>query len=201
MVKHAPLRKAFGTPPARAVDFDSDFKLELGTGFQPPDGVLGWLTIEEGRALYNAADGREAVEFGTAGGRATVCLAQAAKYVLTVDVQDQRAAAEWVQRFVVADHVEFRRGDVAERLGEGGERFGLAFVDTEPDAASVRRDLVLALRVLEPGGLVAVHDYPDPGWPAVRAVVDEFAGRLGWTRITQIDYLGVFRIGVDGHRR
>jgi hypothetical protein len=201
LVEHVPLRTAFGTPAARAVDFDSEFKVELGPGFQPPDGVPGWLTIDEGRALYQAASGRDVVELGTAGGRATVCLAQAAKRVVTVDVQDQSAADEWARRFGVAERVEFRRGDVTERLGISGERFGLAFVDTEHDAASVRRDLELALRVLEPGGLVAVHDYPDPGWPAVRMVVDEFAARLGWKRIAQADYLGVFRTGGEGPPR
>jgi predicted O-methyltransferase YrrM len=162
--------------------------------------VPGRLTIDEGRALYDAAAGRTVVEMGTAGGRATVCLAQAASRVVTVDVQDQSAAAEWARRFAVADRIEFRQGDVAERLG-GSERFGLAFVDTEHDAASVRRDLELALRVLEPGGLVAVHDYPDPGWPAVRAVVDEFAARLGWKRVAQANYLGVFRTGGEGPPR
>jgi hypothetical protein len=200
LVEHAPLRSAFGTPAARAVDFDPDFRLELGPGFQPPDGVPGHLTIDEGRALFNAAVGRDAIELGTDGARATVCLAQGAKRVVTMDIQDQGPAIEWARRFGVAERVEFRQGDVNEGLG-GGERFGLAFVDTEHDAASVRRDLEVAVRVLEPGGLVAVHDYPDPGWPAVRAMVDEFAGRLGWKRIAQADYLGVFRTGGEGPRR
>jgi hypothetical protein len=200
LVEHAPLRSAFGTPLARAVDFDPEFKLEVGPGFQPPDGVPGELTVAEGQALYEAAKGFDVFELGTAGGRAMVCLAQAARRVVTVDVQDQSAAAEWARRFGVADRVEFRQGDVGERLGAGGERFGLAFVDSEHDAASVRRDLELALRVLKPAGLVAVHDYPDPGWPAVRAVVDEFAGRLGWRRVAQADYLGVFATAVASAR-
>jgi hypothetical protein len=200
LVEHAPLRSAFGTPAARAVDFDPEFRLELGPGFQPPDGVPGYLTIDEGRALYDAAAGRTVVEMGTADGRATVCMGQAARRVVTVDVQDQSAAAEWARRFGVTERVEFRCGGVAEQLGSGGERFGLAFVDTEHDAASVQRDLELAVRVLEPGGLLAVHDYPDPSWPEVRMVVDEFAARLGWKRIAQADYLGVFRTAAAGHR-
>ena len=94
--------------------------------------------------------------------------------------------------------MEFRRRDVAERLSPGGERFGVAFVDAGHDTAGVRRALELALRALEPGGLVAVHDYPDPDRPDVRLVVDEFAGRLGWRRVAQADYLGVFRTRADG---
>jgi hypothetical protein len=43
------------------------------------------------------------------------------------------------------------------------------------------------------GGLLAFHDYPDPGWPDVRRVVDDHARRLGWQRTAQADFLGVFR--------
>ena len=52
---------------------------------------------------------------------------------------------------------------------------------------------IAALPVLRPGGLLAFHDYPESGWPDVRRVVDEHARRLGWERIAQAGYLGVFR--------
>ena len=195
LVEHAPLRSAFGTPSVRAVDFAGGWKLTNGNGFRPPDGVPGWLTPSEGRALWETATGHIVLELGTACGRATVCLAQSARRVLTLDVQDQTPATEWVRRFAVADRVEFRRGSVVDAMTTlGTERFGMVFVDTEHDAASVKRDLEAALGVIEPGGLIAVHDYPEPGWPDVRQVVDEFAIRLGWERVKQVDYLGVFRV-------
>ena len=49
------------------------------------------------------------------------------------------------------------------------------------------------LPLLAPGGLLAFHDYPDPGWPDVRGVVDEHAARLGWRRTAQAHFLGAFR--------
>jgi hypothetical protein len=41
-VEHAPLTSAFGTPAARAPDFDAEFRLEIPSGFQrerPADAV------------------------------------------------------------------------------------------------------------------------------------------------------------------
>ena len=54
------------------------------------------------------------------------------------------------------------------------------------------RDIAAVLPRLEPGGRLAFHDYPDPGWPDVRRVVDAHARRLGWTRREQAGFLGVF---------
>jgi hypothetical protein len=194
LVEHAPLRSEFNTPAARAIDFDPNFRLEPGPGFQPPEAVPGWLTVAEGRALWAAAEGRQVLELGTGCGRATVCLAQSARQVLSVDLQDQAAAAEWVRRYGGEERVVFRRGDSGHlKQTLAGKRFGLAFLDTEYDGQSVRRDLESVLGLLEPGGLVGVHAYPDPGWPEVRRVVDEYVGRCGWERVTQADYLAVFR--------
>ncbi|MDY3554652.1 class I SAM-dependent methyltransferase [Gemmata sp. JC717] len=189
LVEHAPLRSVFGTPPARAVDFVADRRLTTGNGFQPPDGVPGTLTPVEGRALWEAAAGRDVIELGTGCGRGTVCLAQSARAVTTVGVADPAAAAEWVRRFGLSARVEFRH---ATGAGDAA-RFGLAFVGAACDESGVRRDLDAALTVLRPGGLIAVHNYPDPVWPDVRRVVDEYALRLGWERIVQADYLGVFQ--------
>lgn len=41
---------------------------------------------------------------------------------------------------------------------------------------------------------MAFHDYPDPTWPDVRRVVDERARNLGWKRVAQADFLGIFRV-------
>ncbi|MBN9119687.1 MAG: class I SAM-dependent methyltransferase, partial [Planctomycetes bacterium] len=195
LVEHAPLVSAFDTPDARAPDFAPDFRLEPGAEFQPPEAVPGWLTLGEARLLWRAAAGRDVLELGTACGRSTVCLGQSARRVVSVDVADQSEAAEWVRRFGCADRVEFRRGDAGEVCRGLSGPFGLIFIDTLHDAASVSRDIGAALPVLAPGGLLAFHDYPDPGWPDVRRVVDEHARRLGWRRVEQVDYLGLFRTG------
>jgi hypothetical protein len=192
LVEHAPLGSAFGTPTAHAPDFDPDFRLEVGAGFQPPEEVPGWLTLVEAELLWRSAAGRDVLELGTRCGRSTVCLGQSANRVVAVDVADQSEAAEWARRFGVADRVEFVRGDAGEVCRNLTGKFGLAFIDTLHDAASVERDIAGVLPLLTPGGLLAFHDYPDPGWPDVRRVVDDHARRLGWKRVAQADFLGVF---------
>lgn len=193
LVEHVPLVTAFGTPVAYAPDFDPDFRLTVGPGFQPPETIPGWLTDSEARCLYAHAAGRWVLELGTASGRSTVCLAQSAAHVTAVDVADQTDAAEWVRRYGLADRVTFRRGDVAEVVPTLTGPFDLIFIDTEHDAASVTRDIEASLTVLAPGGLLAFHDYPDPSWPQVRPTVDAFARELGWKRIEQAGFCGVFR--------
>ena len=192
-MEHAPLTSAFGTPSARAPDFEADFVLEIQPGFQPPEEIPGWLSVEEGRLLWEHAAGRRVLELGTALGRSTVCLAQQARQVVTIDRLDQAEAREWCRRYEVDERVVFHQGEVEEIAARLEGRFDLVFVDTGHDEASVRGDIEAALPLLEMSGLIAFHDYPDPGWPDVRRVVDDYAGRFGWRRIAQADFLGVFR--------
>ena len=133
------------------------------------------------------------LELGRARGRSAVCLGQSARSVVSVDAADPAEAAEWARRFGIADRLTFLRGGVADVVPGLPGPFGLVFVDTGHDAASVDRDISVALPLLGPGGLLAFHDYPDPGWPDVRRVVDDHARRLGWKRVAQADFLGVFR--------
>ena len=193
LADHAPLRTCFGTPAAYAPDFDPECVLEVGPGFQPPEAVPGWLTEEEGELLWQAAAGRRVLELGTASGRATVCLGQSAAGVVSVGPDDQAEAAEWVRRYGLSDRVVFVQGDIAEKCRGVSGRFDLALVDTEHDAAGITRDIAAALPLLAPGGRLAFHDYPDPGWPAVRATVDAHARKRGWRRIAQAGYLAVFQ--------
>jgi protein-L-isoaspartate O-methyltransferase len=200
LVEHAPLTSVFATPAAHAPDFDPDFRLEIGSGFQPPEAIPGWLTVEEGALLWEHAAGCRVLELGTGLGRATVCLAQQAQQVVTIDWSDQAEAQEWSRRYQVPNRIVFRQGEVERIAAHLEGRFDLVFVDSDPDEASVRRELETALRVLEPGGQIAVHNYPDPRWPDVRRVVDDYAHRLGWRRIAQDNFLGIFRLpAVEKH--
>jgi hypothetical protein len=196
LVEHAPLTSAFATPAARAPDFDPDFCLEIQPGFQPPEEVPGWLTVDEGRLLWEQAASRRVLELGTGQGRATICLAQQARRVVTIDRLDQSEAKEWGRRYRIHERIAFRQGEVERIAPRLEERFDLIFVDTDPDETSVRRAIEAALPLRAGDGLLAFHNYPDPGWPGVRRVVDEYVSRFGWRRIAQTDFLGIFRTAV-----
>ena len=195
LADHAPVKSGFGTPTAHAPDFDADFQLQLGEGFQPPEEIPGWLTLAEGKLLWQSATGKRVLEMGTSLGRSTVCLGQSAAHLTSVDQVDQSEAREWCHRFGTDSRTTLIQGEVQKLLEQSSDRFDLIFVDTEHDAKSLTRDIEIALQLLKPGGQLAFHDYPDPGWPEVRQVVDAYASRLKWRRIEQADYVGVFQTG------
>ncbi|MGA9855788.1 MAG: class I SAM-dependent methyltransferase, partial [Gammaproteobacteria bacterium] len=122
-------------------------------------------------------------------GRSTVCLAQQARQVVTIDRLDQAEAREWCRRYEVDDRVVFHQGEVEHITAALDGRFDFIFVDSGHDEASVRGDIEAVLPLLKTDGLIAFHDYPDPGWPDVRRVVDEYAERFGWRRIAQANFL------------
>jgi predicted O-methyltransferase YrrM len=151
--------------------------------------VPGWLGRGEAELLWKAALGQRVLEIGAGVGQATLCLAQSALRVTAVEATDTVEAEEWLQRFGVRERVVLASLSGVEA---GGERYDLGMVSAR-DARGLERDLAVLSKVLAAGGLIAVHNYPDPSWPDVRAVVDEHARRMGWKRLAQSGYLGLFR--------
>jgi predicted O-methyltransferase YrrM len=152
------------------------------------------LSLEECRLLWEVAAEREVVELGTVGGRSTVSLAQGAKRVLSLDSNDQTEAVEWVKRYGLNKTVEFRQGDIITLCKELSGFFGLGLINAEEDPESLHRKLEVLLPKLERGSLVAIHNYPDPKWPHIRKIVDEFFTKHEWKRTAQAGYLGVFQV-------
>lgn len=180
---------AFGnTHPWGQDAFDKEYTTRsfLDTGDRPfPADVAGWLTPEEGAELARLAAGKSVLEVGAYCGRSTICLAQAARQVATVDTFDGRGTAhpgdtrpkfeENVRRYGVADRVAVYEGEAAEVLARLPPVYDLVFIDGSHDRESVLRDAGLAAAVLRPGGLLAFHDYGDTDH-GVTAAVDELVG-------------------------
>lgn len=166
-----------------------------------PRDVRGWLTEDEGRELALSAFGRDVLEIGAYCGRSTVCMAQTARSVTSVDTFDGRAtpahpgrsgdglgAATWeefcdsVTRYELLSKVRPLAGEsgrVLPDLERDRQRFGLAFIDADHSEAAVLRDAEMASRLLTPGGLLAFHDYRSPCDPGVTAAVDRVLSRGG----------------------
>ncbi|HEY1187494.1 MAG TPA: class I SAM-dependent methyltransferase [Gemmata sp.] len=196
LVEHTPIVSAFATPPVYAPDFDPDFRFPAPgrATYQHPEGVPGWLSFAEGRALWELARDKRVLELGRHTGRSTVALAQAARELVSVDTRDPAPAGEWLVRFGLdGDRVALRRGRFSEVVTPPLGPFDLVFVDGEHDAPNVLADVELALSVLAPGGVLALHDYPDPSWPDVRRVADAVAAARGLVRFRQADYVAAFR--------
>lgn len=158
-------------------------------GFRFPYDVDGWLLPAEGGALASLAEGKRVLEIGSYEGKSTICMAQTADYVVSIDPHTGAGTPEPretfdkfrqnVSRYGVADKVEAHhdRDFVAEP-------FDLVFIDGAHDLMSVKQDIAYACSMVKPGGLIAFHDYRrEPGehdgrWdPDVTQAVNEFVAQ------------------------
>lgn len=162
-------------------------------GFRWPYDVIGWLRREEGKALWRLAEGKRVLEVGSYCGCSTICLAQSAASVLSVDPHDGRGTPapmqtftqfqNNVERYGLSDRVEAHIGTLADDLP--ATDFDLIFIDGRHDAESVREDIRLALPRLAPGGLLAFHDYQASEHPGIEIAVDELVSAGGSLVLTE----------------
>ena len=136
---------------------------------------------DEAVRLAKLAAGRRCLEIGSAYGYSAVVMAAAgAVHVTAVDNHKSLPTRQVMEASVaacgVADKVTMLVADCEVALPElavAGERFGLVFVDGDHGHDAVVRDVRLALTVLEPGGVLAVHDYGEDCCPGVAGALDE----------------------------
>lgn len=155
-----------------------------------PKDVSGWLTRCEGEALYELARAKDVLEIGSYQGKSTICLAQSARAVLSVDPHDGRATPR-PRPTKQAMQVNLRRYNVDGKVAhawpfpENGESFDLVFIDGDHSYEAVKADIETAKRVLRPGGVIACHDYNNVIEGVTEAVDEEpgekeTAGALVW---------------------
>ncbi len=192
----------------------------------------GSVTLAERRALYALTcwfAPRRVLEIGTCIGASTAHLAAALdrmaretgpdRRLTTLDIADvndpdqvRRWGAERPPKAVMEmlgfDHlVEFVAAPSLSFLESGGDRFDLIYVDGNHRAAMVYREIAAALRRLENGGVILLHDV-NPGsvplaldkvlrspWLAARRLRRESAfevlplGQLPWGGTTSLALL------------
>jgi MMP 1-O-methyltransferase len=157
------------------------------SGFAPVKELIkdvpGWLSDEEGEALYElarACTGRGViVEIGSWKGKSTICLGLGSR------------AGKSVRIFAVDPHADYRHGEFKENIDRAGiadlvtpvkgfsqdvvdgfdEPIELLFVDGSHEEDDVREDFEKWVPKVVEGGIVAFHDTT---WhPGVRKVVAE----------------------------
>jgi protein-L-isoaspartate O-methyltransferase len=145
-----------------------------------PRDIEGWLSEAEAKALAEIAAGKNVLEIGSYCGLSTVCMARTAKHVTACDYFDGRATpgprdtrADFdrnIERYSLTHKVSTVHPDELPGLQS---EFDLVFIDGAHDYASVAADIVKALNLLAPGGLLAFHDYKRQGDPGVEQAVDD----------------------------
>jgi SAM-dependent methyltransferase len=189
-----------------------DGRIADDDGFVFPRDVEGWLSEKEGKALWRLARDKSVLEFGSYCGRSTVCMAQAASRVVSIDPFNGTATPQpgdtfakfqaALQAYGVSEKVLPLRATTDMAFSEvtaTGDQFDLVFIDGAHDLDSVKFDLDFALQMLAPGGLIAFHDYRtysgefDGRWdPGVTKAVDEFVAS-GAELVARHDSLAVVR--------
>lgn len=175
-------------------------------GFRFPQDVRGWLTYDEGKALWQLARGKRVLEIGSYCGKSTICLAQSASSVVACDYFDGRGTpkpgdtlVEFVNnvaRYGVEENVQTADPD---SIAFADDDYDLIFIDGTHDYESVRADVEKASHLLAPGGLLAFHDYrlyngeADGRWdPGVTQAVNELF-ETGGELLSRHDSLAVVR--------
>lgn len=172
-------------------------------GFKWPHDVPGWLRHSEGRALYRLAAGKRVLEVGSYCGLSTICLAQSADHVTSVDPHDGRGTQvhqDTFEQLVDNLHRYGVRAKVTPHVDTFQEfkfqnictPYDLIFIDGAHDYQSVSDDILNACDLLAPGGLIAFHDYRSPIDPGVTKAVDEFIA-TGADLLSTHDSLAVVR--------
>jgi predicted O-methyltransferase YrrM len=137
------------------------------------------------RALYylvRALGPRRVLEIGTHIGASTLYIAAALKRnggegrVVTVDIADvndpqtgawkaqglELTPRDFARQRGCLEHIEFVREAALSFMRRAPERYGLIFLDGDHMAHAVYAEVAAALRLLEPGGVIVLHDYyPD----------------------------------------
>jgi MMP 1-O-methyltransferase len=146
-------------------------------------GVPGWLSDEEGEALYQLAKdctGKGViVEIGSWKGKSTICLGLGSRAgngvrIFAVDPHADYRHGEFkenIERAGIADLVTPVKGLSEDVVGDFDETIELLFVDGSHEEDDVRHDFETWVPKVVDGGVVAFHDTT---WHAgVRKVVAE----------------------------
>jgi predicted O-methyltransferase YrrM len=133
-----------------------------------PDELSKLLTLARGR--------RRIVELGTAAAWSAIALAltDESSEVVTYDLQ-QYANRERYLRLVkptVRARIQFREGPGADGPSEPTP-VGLLFIDSSHEREETISSFRAWEKVIEPGGVIAFHDYANPRLPGVTDAVAE----------------------------
>jgi predicted O-methyltransferase YrrM len=144
-------------------------------------GTYGGINPGDRQALYyllSALKPQKVLEVGTHIGASTLYIARALKEVspqarvTTVDILDVNAPdAPWKQlnlemspaayaaKLGVRDHIDFQVSPAVPYMEKTNEKFDFIFLDGDHSSQAVYKEVSAALKLLNPGGLILLHDF------------------------------------------
>jgi predicted O-methyltransferase YrrM len=149
---------------------------------------FGGINPGDRRALYcliRALSPKSVLEVGTHIGASTLYIARALKSggrdgrVTTVDILDVNASGgPWstvglpmtpracAARLDCAEYIDFKASPSLEFMQTTPQKFDFIFLDGDHGARTVYREVAAALKILNPGGVILLHDF----YPAGKAL-------------------------------
>jgi predicted O-methyltransferase YrrM len=143
---------------------------------------MGGVNPGDRRALYYlilALEPKKVLEVGTHIGASTLHIARALKRlnqggrVTTVDIMDvnhsvqgawkqlglPKPPREYAQQLECLDQIDFKRGASLQLMHTTNERYDFVFLDGDHSARAVYQEVGAALSLLNPEGVILLHDY------------------------------------------
>ena len=148
------------------------------------DGTSGGINPGDRRALYSliaALKPQNVLEVGTHIGASTLYISSALKHagenakLTTVDILDvnaedapwkklglQMSPRDFASKLGCADSIEFKATPAQLYMQDTKNRFDFIFLDGDHSSQAVYKEVSMALKLLNPGGVILLHDYyPD----------------------------------------
>lgn len=175
--------------------------------FYPTD-VRGWCNSEEAQCLHKHAMGAMVLELGALCGLSTIVMAQAARWVLSVDAHKgdkhtgpQDSLEELLGNLAsynVKKKVSLFVGDFSDfgRLAINNV-FDMVYVDGAHDVWSVERDITIAIGAVKNDGLIAMHDCDQLDVKRACHVLTD----VGWEIVDSVGTVNVFKAHIIRQRR
>lgn len=150
--------------------------------------VLEGVNPGDRRALYylvSTLKPQRVLEVGTHVGASTLYIARAMKSsgvhgkIVTIDITDvnnprtgpwrrvglSQAPKDYASQLDVHNLIEFRTGPALNYMNNTKDRFDFIFLDGDHSAQAVYQEVSAATAILNPGGLILLHDYYPEGRP------------------------------------
>lgn len=169
-----------------------------------PTEIPALCSPAQGAMLQKYAMNKTVLEVGAYFGFSTVCMAQFANMVYSLDTHTGDVHLSktntfqyymgYLQRYRVLDKVAILIGlstDILPRLPK--DTFDMAFIDATHTYEAVKKDIELTIPLVKSGGLISFHDYQEGNHVGVQQAVDEFIAQDIFRPIDREDTLLICR--------